>query len=364
MDPIPHSKPWITDADRRAVEQTLRSCMLAQGERARELERKLSAWVNAVDGVAVGSGSAALVLALRGVGVKPGDEVILPSYVCPSVMEAVLTAEADPVLCDVGADWVVTPEDVVRRVTQRTQAVIIPHMYGVFADVGSFRSLGLAVIEDCAQAVDANGRRGMTADVAVFSLHPTKCLTAGEGGVAVSEDPDIVAAMRRLRDGSPDVDSPRLFSPLSDIAASLALSQLARYSQALTRRQEIAHRYLRALEPIIPGSLNLSAFQSSMHFRFPIRVKGGLGSHRATFLQAGIHVRQGVDVLLHRRLGLLDADFRMSVAHFASTISLPIYPALSAEQESYCVEQAAEILSKPAVRDIATSSSPSPGEHQ
>src|SRR5882672_10925683 len=174
MVPVTHSRSWITDADKQAVASVLATGMLAQGALTRELERKLASWVRAVDGVAAGSGSAALVLALRAIGVRSGDEVILPTYVCRSVLEAVLAVEGQPILCDVGEDWVVVHDCVTKLVTPRTKAVIVPHMYGVFADVESFRSIGIPVIEDCAQAIDVDGSRSISGDVAVFSFHPTK----------------------------------------------------------------------------------------------------------------------------------------------------------------------------------------------
>jgi dTDP-4-amino-4,6-dideoxygalactose transaminase len=154
---IPHSKPWITPADVEAVERALGSGMIGNGSRVAELESSLSRWVGCEDGVAVGSGSAAVLLALLGVGIEPGDDVVMPTYVCSSVLEAVITAGARPLLCDVGSEWVVTPADVERVITRETKAIIVPHMYGIFAGVSEFRAFGRPVIEDCAQAVGPAG---------------------------------------------------------------------------------------------------------------------------------------------------------------------------------------------------------------
>jgi len=345
MSPITHSKPWITDDDHRALSEVLASNMLAQGELCRALERKLADWVAAAGGVATGSGSAALVLALKALGVGAGDEVVLPSYVCRSVLEAVLAAEGVPVLCDVGEEWVITVESAARRLTPRTKAIIAAHMYGVFADTKAIGTLGIPVIEDCAQAVDGHRQRALQSDVAFFSFHPTKCLTSGEGGLAVSADADMVERMRAIRDGSVAEARARLFAPMSDLAAGLALSQLKRYPDMLSRRRSIAERYRAALNHIPSVSLNPGAFARSMFFRFPVRTGGGLQGCQQAFQDHGIHVRRGVDELLHRLMNCADNEYPISTELFCTTVSLPIYPALSASEESSCVENAAAIFS-------------------
>ena len=180
MTSIQHSKPWLTKADIEAVNKVIRSGMIGQGEKTSAFERTLSQLFGIDDGgVAVGSGAAALVMALSALGVKSGDEFILPTYVCSSVLEAVFTIEAIPVLCDVGDEWVVKSENMSDYINKRTKAIIVPHMYGVFADVSSFREFGVPIIEDCAQALDYKKRRKISGDIAMFSFHPTKCITTG-----------------------------------------------------------------------------------------------------------------------------------------------------------------------------------------
>lgn len=344
---IPHSRPWISEEDRKAVKEVLDSLFLAQGERTQVLEQTLSSWVHAAGGVAVGSGSAALSLALIALGVKAGDEVLLPTYVCPSVMETVTTRGAVAVLTDVGENWVVTPDDVAKRISRRTRAVIVPHMYGFFADMHSFRQFSVPVIEDCAQAVAEDGTRTIGGDIAIFSLHPTKCITSGEGGVAVSKDPDLVRKMRALRDGTTDHSTERLFSPLSDLCSGIGVQQLKRYSEALARRKLLANGYRAALESIIPQSLVPAELaERSMNFRFLLRIGGGLERFEAPFRRKGVAVRRGgVNELLHRFQGISDDLFPVSTELFNRTVSLPIYPALSDAEHTQCVHAAVEIFS-------------------
>lgn len=339
-----HSRPWITDEDISAVREVLETSMLGQGERVRCFEQRLAAWFNAKDGVAVGSGSAAIVLALRGLGVTHGDEVVMPTYVCRSVLEAVLTVGATPVLCDAGPEWVITPASAMRAMSVRTKAILVPHLYGLFADIESFCSLGVPIIEDCAQALDGEKRRSLRSDVAVFSFHPTKCLTAGEGGIAISSNTDVVKRMRMLRDGCGDGFHSRLFSPLSDLAAALALSQLNRYDQGLARRREIAAHYLSVIEATSPTVVSRATLERGMFFRFPVRIAGGAAACQDEFYALGVMVRKGVDALLHRGLGLSDTEFPVAVQHFATTVSLPIYPALTQTQEDSCVNAIRQVL--------------------
>lgn len=347
MEQILHSKPWITAEDISKVADVLASSMLGQGSGVRQLERCLAGWFHAADGIAVGSGSAGILLALHGIGVEANDEVILPSYVCRSVLEAVLNTGARPVLCDVGPDWVITASDASRVLTSRTRAIVVPHIYGIFADIDEFRSLGVPIIEDCAQAVDTKGERVTQADVTVLSFHPTKCFTAGEGGMVLSSNFEALARMRAYRDGNGDdgaIYSARLFSPLSDVAAGLALSQLDHYELGLAYRREISAKYLAVLESCCPSAINHSALGRSMFFRFPLHLPGGLAACQDNFAKFGVQVRRGVDELLHRRMGLPDTKFPNAVKHFETTVSLPIYPALTANQISRCIEAAKHVL--------------------
>jgi perosamine synthetase len=343
MEPIQHSCPWITDEDIVAVAAVLKSSMIGQGEQVRSIEQRLSAWLHASDAVEVGSGGAAIVLALRGLKVGLGDEVILPTYVCRSVLEAIIAVGAKPVLCDVGPDWVMTVADAARVITDQTRAIVIPHMYGIFADVESFRPLGLAIVEDCAQALDAEWARAIKGDVATLSFHPTKCLTSGEGGMAVAVDAELVARMRTFRDGGYGY-ADRVFSPLSDLAASLVLSHLDRYEQGLARRREIAANYRKAIETCCPSATNHITQEQSMFFRFPLHLQGGLVACQDAFTALGVQVKKGVDELLNRHIGQSDSAFPCAVAHYDTTISLPIYPSLNRAQESRCLKAITQVL--------------------
>lgn len=335
---ILHSKPWITPQDIQAVEDTLKSGMLAQGQKVREFESLVSDWVSANGGVAVASGSAAVQLALLTIGVGANDEVILPTYVCESVMEAVLSTGATPVLCDVGTNWVMEAVNAEPKITSKTKAIIVPHMYGIFADINGFKKFGLPVIEDFAQALGDKSIDKLQGDIGVLSFHPTKCLTCGEGGMLVAKSDELLQRARTIRDGSANASMPRLIAPLSDIQAALGISQLNRYHLSLKRRREIAGRYMIDLAAISLKLINYDAKASSMFFRLPLCVEGGLEKYQPLFAQHGVHIRKGVDRLLHRLVGLNDSDFPVAVRLFDTTISLPLYPALTEEELNTCLK--------------------------
>ncbi len=335
---ILHSKPWINEQDLKAVENTLKGGMIAQGQVVKEFETLISNWTSAKGGVAVSSGSAAIELALLTLDIGEKSEVILPTYVCESVMEAVISVGAIPVLCDVGKNWVVEPHNVKSKINVRTSAIIIPHMYGIFADVQAFKEFNIPIIEDCAQALGDKSIDKITADIAVLSFHPTKCLTSGEGGMMVSLNKNYINKARTIRDGIESANKKRLIAPLSDLQAALGLSQLKRYPDFLKRRREIAGKYLTTLAAINLKLVNYDAKASSMFFRLPLKVNGGLEKYEKQFLEKHIQIRKGVDKLLHRLMGLNDIEFPMATELFNETISIPIYPSLTDQEVTLCNE--------------------------
>lgn len=342
---ILHSKPWIEENDLTAIKEVLYSRMLAQGEKTQVFEQTMSRWVGIEEGgVAVGRGAAAILLALLALEVQPHDEVVLPTYVCHTVLEAVLTSGATPILCDTGPSWVMITENISPHITSRTKAIIVPHIYGIFADVSGFRKYGIPIIEDCAQAIDKCGKRKIEGDIAIFSFHPTKCITTGEGGMAISANQNIVAKMRKLRDGDNSAPSKRLFSPLSDIASSIGISQLSRYDKAIDHRRQLAYRYIERLSPIIPDLTTNIPMENTMWFRFPIQVPGGLDAFQKLFAKHEINIRRGIDPLLHRLVNFDDTKYPAAVKHFNKTISLPIYPAMTDEEHERVVNASIEIL--------------------
>lgn len=333
---IPHSKPSLTASESEALQRQCASGFLARGPAVETLEGEFRQSTGASWAWGTGSGTAAVALALASVGVGSDDEVVVPSYVCGSVLEALATLGARPLLCDVGRHWVMTPETVLPVLSKRTRAVLAVHLYGIEARLGA---LPVPVVEDCCQAVGAlpNGRVfGKHGAAAAFSFHATKLIAAGEGGMVTGAEPAP----------SPALPVIQALSPLSDLAASVAAVQFSRLPALLARRRQLASLYLESLPSAVTERVR-EVRDGSVFFRFPILLPARLSFETAAkrFEEKGISVRHGVDALLHRKLGVDASSFPVTEELFTRTLSLPLYPALSDAEAERVVSAAQEILS-------------------
>ena len=313
--------------------------MIAQGALVEEFEYSVGSYLRLGFGVATSSGTAALVLALQILGIGRGAEVILPTYVCRSVLEAVMTVGATPKICDVGHNWVMTSDEVERFVSDRTAAIIAVHIFGIPVDVESLKDFEVPVIEDACQALGmkVNGvPAGGLGDLGILSFHATKCLTTAEGGMVVSNNNQLIADARRRRDGTNGI-AERTPTPLSDLQAALGLSQLSRYDQFLERRRKLRSLYTQAFQS--SDVVELLDSDTDFLFRFPLRVKTPFKVLQAKMRERNVAIRQGVDQLLHRDMGMADGSYPNAVKAFEHTASIPFYPALC-EQECKDVAEA------------------------
>jgi len=323
---ITHSKPWITKEDIDNVQNVLSSGMIARGELVRRFEKRVEEYNNCNGSVAFSSGTSALIFALIALGACDGKEVILPTYVCESVLKAVLFVRAKPVLCDIGEDtWNMTPDTVRPHMTEHTVAVIAVHIFGIPADIQGLKEFGVPIIEDCAQAfgTDCNGKKaGSVGDVGFYSFHATKCLTTGEGGMAVTRHKEIYDKFMRLKQ-----EMFEFISPMSDLQAGLGLRQLERYDSFLSRRRKIAAFYFKSLPEEFTNKLK-NFEKGNIFFRFPLYGDFDFQQISTEMDRFGIKVRKGVDSLLHRTLAMSDDKFSNAIESFKKTLSIPIYPSL------------------------------------
>lgn len=335
---IPHSKPWITAADEHAVQEVLASGMLAQGQAVTLFENEVAAYTGYNHALAVPSGTAALVFILQALDIKAGDEVILPTYVCKSVHDAVVFTGATPVLCDVSGPWCMTAGDVMQVVTPQTRAVILVHTFGIDASEEVYAATGIPVIDDYCQAFGLKPRFAAGSGPGFCSFNATKCLSTGEGGMVLVNDPVLYERMRAAKRSNLP---PARFS---DLQAALGLSQLKRYPEMLARRKQLATRYFNELDTSITwnsSALDARAFRevqvrNSVFFRFPVKVEGDPQEHiHAIEQEFGISLRRGVDALLHDQA---KHHFPGAENCFAHTLSVPLYPALTEDEVTHIIQ--------------------------
>ena len=243
--------PAIGDEEVEAVAATLRSGWLTTGPNAAELERRFAEYVGAKHVLAVSSGTAALHLALLGIGVGHGDEVITTPITWPATANVIVHAGATPVFADVREpDLNIDPAGVTELVTKRTKAILPVHLAGQPCDMDPLLELGLPVVEDATHAAESayRGRKiGSLSDATCFSLQATKNVPAGEGGLIATSRDDVAEAveslrlMRRGHGALYDIAVPGYKANLSDIHAAIALCQLDKVARhAEIRRRQFA----------------------------------------------------------------------------------------------------------------------------
>ena len=312
--------------------------MIARGALVQALEQAVANQLGACGAIACTSGTAALGLALKTLDIGPGDEVVLPTYVCWSVLAAVTASGAVPRLCDVDQRGVLTVQTVRAALSARTRAILAVHVFGHPCDIHSLTSLGLPVIEDTCQAfgLDVNDHpAGTLGTLGVLSFHATKCLTTGEGGMLVVGDSNLMDRACALSE-SADRNNAVGATVMTDMQAALGLSQLERYPSFLERRRQIFLAYhdasgqLRTARPAYWG-------EPVFLFRYTLRADHGFELTQPALLAYGVQARRGVDELLHRRLGLDDLDFPQATLLFKHVVSLPFYPSLTGQEQAQVI---------------------------
>jgi perosamine synthetase len=250
------AKPWIGEDEQRAVAAVLESGRLVQGPLVERFEHAVAALVGRKYAVAVSSGTVALDLALKAVGVQEGDEVLCPAMSWPSPGHAIVRRGAQIRWADIDAlEWNSSPGSLGATRTAETQAAIVIDQFGnpVRAD-GVTRALaGLPIVEDAACALGSRFHHAPCATlglVSTLSFHPRKIITTGEGGMCLTDDASIAERLRTLRNhGLRDgvFVEPASNARMTEFAAALGLSQLKRLDEIVARRRQLARRYQEGL---------------------------------------------------------------------------------------------------------------------
>ena len=262
---VPMSAPDITEEDVRAVAEVVRSGRLALGPKTEEFERLIAEYVGVKHAVAVSSGTTALHLLVRALGIGPGDEVLVPSFTFVSSVNVILYEGATPVFVDIEPDtYNLDPEDLERKITPRSKAIMVVDVFGHPAEWDEISRIaekyGLKVIDDSCEALGAEykGKKlGQFGDAAAFAFYPNKQMTTGEGGVIVTESDEVARLCRSLRNQGRGemgawLEHERLGYNyrMTEMSAALGVSQLRRIETLLAKRERVAQMYTERLSKL------------------------------------------------------------------------------------------------------------------
>jgi len=369
---IPLSAPDITEADITAVTAVLRTSRLSLGPNMEEFEQSIARYVGATHAVAVNSGTSALHLCIRALGISEGDEVIVPSFAFIAVANVLRYERAVPVFVDIDPHTLnLDPARIEEAITPRTRAIIVVHTFGVPAALDEILEIArrheLLVIEDACEALGAqfDGRKvGSFGAAAVFGFYPNKQITTGEGGMLVTNDSNVAALSRKLRNQG-RADSGEWFQHeelgynyrISELHCALGAAQLQRIEAILERRETIAREYHRRLQdhpaleapPIELPRRRISWFVYVLRLnqRFVTSQRDRIFQEMATRgiacgrYFAPIHLQPVYRSQPHRCMALTQTE---SIA--PRTLALPFFNELTVNQIAEVCDNLADILAK------------------
>jgi perosamine synthetase len=360
---LPYGRHEIDDDDVAAVVGALRSGWVTTGPTVAEFEARVAEAVGAAHAVAFNSGTGALHGAAFAAGVGPGDEAITTPITFCATANCVVYQGATPVFADVSADTLnIDPEEVARRITPRTKAILAVDFTGHPADLQPLQALaaehGLTLIEDACHAIGASYRGrpvGGISAMTVFSFHPVKHVTTGEGGMVTTNDAPLAEKLRLFRNHGIDVDVHRRQSAaqwrydmvalgfnyrLSDLGCALGLSQLRKLPANLARRRAIAARYTAALSalegvrtPTVKADVEPAWHLYVVRLDLP-RLRAGrdeiLAALRAENIGVNVHYIPVHTLAYYReRFGYRGGEYPVAEAAHETLLTLPLFHAMT-----------------------------------
>jgi perosamine synthetase len=330
---ISHSRPTLDASDIKAVTKVLQSSLIAQGQTVETFEANFSKYLGCQNSAATNCGTSALHLALLSLGIKKGDEVILPSYVCSALLHAVLYTNATPRLVDVNADdFNISLEETKKKINKKTKAIIVVHSFGCPIDLKGFLKLGVPIIEDCAQSIGATYRGqkiGTFGNIGITSFYATKMLTTGEGGMVFSNNRKLISAVKDLRDYDQKPQHKLRFNyKMTDFQAALGISQLKKLPTFIQKRKQIASLYAKAL--------GVTTNRDHIYFRYILQAQNATLAIKH-LKKVGIVASKPIYKALHEYNH--QKGFAVSNRLMQTNVSIPIYPSLKPQEIDYIISK-------------------------
>jgi dTDP-4-amino-4,6-dideoxygalactose transaminase len=366
---LPFSRPTIGEEEVAEVTEVLRSGWITTGPRTVQFEKDFAAYTGAKHAIALTSGTAALHCAYWALDLKRGDEIICPSLTWPATANMAVALGAGVVFADVDRNTrQIDPADVARRITKKTRAIVPVHFAGAPADLDALREIAgkkIRIIEDAAHAVgtEYKGRRiGSHGNVAVYSFHPIKDMTTGEGGMLTTDDDKLAERVRLFKFHGVSRDAWKAYGSaatahydtvlagfkynLTDIASALGIHQLRKLDGFIDRRRAIAELYLAGLEGV--AGIELPAAPDYPH-RHAWHLFTVLVENRDEFMRrlqgekigSGLHFEAVHRTSLYKKgaTKLPETDYVCS-----RTLSLPLFPAMSDEDAEDVISAVRRLL--------------------
>lgn len=367
------SLPSTGEEEWQACREPLMSGWLTQGPRVAAFEKAFAARHQVEHALAVTSCTTGLHLILAGMGIGPGDEVIVPAFTWVATANVVLYCGATPVLADVDRETNnIDPADLARRITPRTKAVIVVHLFGLPADMAAIRKVvpaGIKIIEDaaCAAGASVDGvPAGGLGDAAAFSFHPRKSVTTGEGGMVTTNDAALAQVMDMMRNhGASISEEQRHKGPrpyllpefnllgfnyrMTDLQGAVGMVQLGKLDSFIAERDERARYYRDRLQrlswlrmPRIPEN-GTHAWQAFVTYVDPETAPGPRNDLMEKLQKRGIATRPGTHAvhmlgLYRERLGTTDDDFPAARDCDRHSMAIPLHNRMSHDDYDYVVD--------------------------
>jgi perosamine synthetase len=342
---IPVYRPDLSGNERRYVLECLDSSWISSnGAFNARFEAEFARAADIPHAVTVTNGTVALHLALHSLGIGPGDEVIVPTFTYISCVNTIVQTGARPIFVDSRlSDWLIDPDEVNAKITERTKAIMVVHLYGAVCEMNALQKIasqrGLLLVEDCAEALGAtfSGRHvGTFGDIACFSFFGNKTVTTGEGGMVATRNAELAARLRLLKNQGQDPGRRYWHTELgfnyrmTNICAAIGLAQIERLPTILARKRAIGDKY-RALLSACPVKCQTPcAAVASSEWLFSVLLPKGVERDRvaASLADNGIETRPVFHCAHKLPMYCSKESFPNAEAIAESGISLPSFPGL------------------------------------